>query len=146
MRHVHGPTVTSPLTGQLTGQLTGLLTRADRGARLSPYDPADAIFTTTRMLCADGAARGPRGLRRAIFAYNHACWYVRDVLAIAVGHTHRASSKRRYRQAAALCASHHHVRGYGRKHGARTKKSRPPRPVDRGDTEPLTTLADGAGR
>ena len=101
--------------------------RADRGARLSPYDPADAIFTAARMLCADGAARGPRGLRWAIFAYNHACWYVRDVLAIAVRHTHRASARRRYRQAAALCTSHHHVRGYGRKHGARTKKSRPPR-------------------
>jgi len=36
--------------------------RADRGARLTPYDPADAIFTAARMLCADGAARGPRGL------------------------------------------------------------------------------------
>jgi len=118
--------------------------RADPSAKLTPYNPADAIFTAARMLCADGARTGH--MQRAIFAYNHACWYVRDVLAIAVRHTHRASSKRRYRQAAALCTSHHHVRGYGRKHGARTKKSRPPRPVDRGDTEPLTTLADGAGR
>ena len=55
--------------------------RADPSAKLTPYNPKDAIFTAARMLCADGAATGH--LQRAIFAYNHACWYVRDVLAIA---------------------------------------------------------------
>jgi Transglycosylase SLT domain len=81
--------------------------RADRGRgrgrKLSPYDPKDAIFTAARMLCADGAAGGSaRGLRRAIFAYNHAHWYVRDVLAIAARYTaaasrgrHRAKGRRR---------------------------------------------------
>jgi hypothetical protein len=40
------------------------------------------------MLCADGAKGGSRkGLKRAIFAYNHAHWYVRDVLAIAARYT-----------------------------------------------------------
>jgi len=101
--------------------------RADPRARLTPYDPADAVFTAARMLCADGAARGPRGLRQAIYAYNHACWYVRDVLAIAGRYAHRQSRKRRFRQAAALCTSHHQGRGYGRKHGARTKKRHPHR-------------------
>ena len=58
--------------------------RADRAARLSPYNPPDAIFSAARMLCADGARGGSvRGLRGAIFAYNHAHWYVRDVLALA---------------------------------------------------------------
>jgi Transglycosylase SLT domain len=73
--------------------------RADRGRgrKLSPYDPPDAIFTAARMLCADGAAGGSaRGLRRAIFAYNHAHWYVRDVLAIAARYT-AAASRGRYR-------------------------------------------------
>jgi hypothetical protein len=62
----------------------------DRSARLSPYNPPDAIFSAARMLCANGAGdrsgRG-RGLREAIFAYNHARWYVRDVLALAGRYT-----------------------------------------------------------
>jgi hypothetical protein len=62
--------------------------RADRSARLTPYDPKDAIFSAARMLCADGARGGTRkGVRGAIFAYNHAHWYVRDVLAIASRYT-----------------------------------------------------------
>lgn len=56
--------------------------RADRSARLTPYNPQDAIFTAARMLCADGGGSA-RGLRGAVFAYNHAHWYVRAVLAIA---------------------------------------------------------------
>ena len=66
--------------------------RADRSAKLTPYDPADAIFTAARMLCADGAATGH--LQRAVFAYNHACWYVRDVLAIAA--RYRAQGRHRH--------------------------------------------------
>jgi hypothetical protein len=44
----------------------------------SPYDPADAIPAAARYLRASGA---PGDYRRAIFAYNHADWYVADVLA-----------------------------------------------------------------
>jgi hypothetical protein len=67
--------------------------KADRSARLSPYDPQDAIFSAARMLCADGAASGSAsGLRGAIFAYNHAHWYVRDVLALAAGYTATAAA------------------------------------------------------
>src|SRR3954449_4206423 len=42
-----------------------------------PYNPADAIFATARYLKAAGAEQD---LRRAIFAYNHADWYVDSVL------------------------------------------------------------------
>ena len=54
---------------------------ADPAQPVSPYDPADAIYTAARMLCADGARGGsPAGIDRAIFAYNHASWYVTEVL------------------------------------------------------------------
>ena len=55
---------------------------ADPGHLLTPYDPADAIYTAARMLCANGARGGTRaGIQQAIFDYNHATWYVTDVLA-----------------------------------------------------------------
>jgi cell wall-associated NlpC family hydrolase len=48
---------------------------------LSPYDPADAIYTTAAMLCARGARGGsPAGIENAVFAYNHAQWYVSEVM------------------------------------------------------------------
>jgi hypothetical protein len=54
---------------------------ADPGLPVSPYDPADAIYTAARMLCADGARGGSTAdIKQAIFAYNHAGWYVRAVL------------------------------------------------------------------
>jgi hypothetical protein len=45
-----------------------------------PWDPEDAMYSAARYLAAAGAARD---LPRAIFAYNHAWWYVRDVLDLA---------------------------------------------------------------
>jgi murein DD-endopeptidase MepM/ murein hydrolase activator NlpD len=45
--------------------------------RPNPYDPRDAIFSAARYLAANGA---PRHIRRALFAYNHALWYVDSVL------------------------------------------------------------------
>jgi Transglycosylase SLT domain len=54
---------------------------ADPSQPVSPYDPADAIYTAARMLCADGARGGSTaGIDQAIFAYNHAGWYVGEVL------------------------------------------------------------------
>jgi hypothetical protein len=50
---------------------------ADGSRRPNPYDPRDAIFAAARYLRANGA---PRNLREAIFAYNHADWYVAEVL------------------------------------------------------------------
>jgi cell wall-associated NlpC family hydrolase len=53
----------------------------DPGQPLSIYDPADAIYTAARMLCANGAHGGsPAGIEQAVFAYNHAQWYVTDVM------------------------------------------------------------------
>jgi membrane-bound lytic murein transglycosylase B len=44
----------------------------------------DAVPSAARMLCADGASQGTAtGLRAAVFAYNHATWYVNEVLALA---------------------------------------------------------------
>jgi Transglycosylase SLT domain len=46
-------------------------------------NPYDAVPSAARLLCADGATAGEAGLRGAIFDYNHAEWYVNDVLALA---------------------------------------------------------------
>lgn len=44
----------------------------------SRYDPHDAIYAASFYLCDNGMSRGD--LHAAIFAYNHADWYVRQVL------------------------------------------------------------------
>ncbi len=46
-------------------------------------DPLDAVPSAARMLCADGAAAGGTALAAAIFDYNHAHWYVSEVLTLA---------------------------------------------------------------
>ena len=45
-------------------------------------DPFDAVPSAARYLCAAGGATAA-GLPGAIFAYNHADWYVTEVLALA---------------------------------------------------------------
>jgi hypothetical protein len=40
--------------------------------------PAASLY-----LCRNGAGRGGQWLYNAIFSYNHADWYVREVLALA---------------------------------------------------------------
>ena len=50
---------------------------ANRDGRKDPFNPVDAIFAAARYLKAAGA---DQDLRRAIFAYNHADWYVDSVL------------------------------------------------------------------
>jgi hypothetical protein len=45
-----------------------------------PYNPADAIYSAARYL---NAAGGTKDIRRGLFAYNHAVWYVNEVLRIA---------------------------------------------------------------
>ena len=51
---------------------------ANGDGRRDPYTAADAIHAAARYLRASGA---PRDWRRALFAYNHADWYVEKVLA-----------------------------------------------------------------
>jgi hypothetical protein len=50
---------------------------------LNPYD---AVPSAARLLCADGAARGGAALSAAIFDYNHADWYVHEVLQLAAAY------------------------------------------------------------
>jgi cell wall-associated NlpC family hydrolase len=53
------------------------------------YDVADAVPAAADYLCANGAGE-PGRLSEAIFAYNHADWYVADVLAQAAAYTSSA--------------------------------------------------------
>ncbi|MGI9557764.1 MAG: lytic murein transglycosylase [Solirubrobacterales bacterium] len=50
---------------------------ANRDGRKDPYNPVDAICSAANYL---DAAGGTDDLRRSIFAYNHADWYVDEVL------------------------------------------------------------------
>jgi hypothetical protein len=52
-------------------------TDANGDKRKDPYNPVDAIFSAARYLRAAGAETD---LRKAVFAYNHADWYVDSVL------------------------------------------------------------------
>ena len=52
-------------------------TDANSDGEKDPYNPVDAIFAAARYLKAAGAEDD---LRRAIFAYNHADWYVDSVM------------------------------------------------------------------
>jgi hypothetical protein len=71
--------------------------------RRDVYDAADAILAAARFLRAAGA---PDDYRAAIFAYNHAAWYVNEVLAVATryrglstaqpGRVHRVSFSGRW--------------------------------------------------
>ncbi|GAA1082743.1 bifunctional lytic transglycosylase/C40 family peptidase [Kitasatospora arboriphila] len=51
----------------------------------TPWDPADAVHAAARLLCAHGA-RGGHDLQAAVYAYNHAQWYVDKVLAQAAAY------------------------------------------------------------
>ena len=50
---------------------------ANNDGRKDPYNPVDAICAAARYLRAAG---GDKDIRQAIFAYNHADWYVDEVL------------------------------------------------------------------
>jgi hypothetical protein len=66
----------------LSGSFNGVLARHEipPGGASPPsrYNPHDAIYAAAFMLCDDGVRRGD--LHAAIFAYNHADWYVKQVL------------------------------------------------------------------
>lgn len=47
------------------------------------WNPADAIYSAARYLCANGGGRGPQGLWNALWRYNHADWYVLMVVEVA---------------------------------------------------------------
>jgi Transglycosylase SLT domain len=56
---------------------------ADGDGKADINSPTDSVFSAARYLCAAGAGRGGQSLDNAIFSYNHAWWYVREVITIA---------------------------------------------------------------
>lgn len=58
----------------------------DGGPRANINDPVDAVYSAARYLCLAGGGRGGQSLYDAIYAYNHADWYVREVLNLAVAY------------------------------------------------------------
>jgi cell wall-associated NlpC family hydrolase len=57
--------------------VSGVATDEDGDGIASVYDPADAIAGAAKYLVAHGVQQNPA---TAIFAYNHASWYVQEVL------------------------------------------------------------------
>ena len=55
-------------------------TDADGNGIADPWNPVDAIYSAARYLAASGAASD---IRQAVFSYNHAWWYVNDVMQLA---------------------------------------------------------------
>jgi len=53
-------------------------TEVVRLQKVDPYNLEDAIFSAANYLAANGAAEG--NIEKAVFAYNHADWYVKEVL------------------------------------------------------------------
>ena len=67
----------------------GYATDGDGDGIADPWDPADAIASTARLLAANGAASGD--VAGAIFSYNHDPSYVAAVLAHAAAYENQAS-------------------------------------------------------
>ncbi|WP_283135532.1 NlpC/P60 family protein [Rhizohabitans arisaemae] len=61
-------------------KFNGYASDGDGDGWMDVYNPADAILGAARMLKRNGA---PENLERALFVYNRAMWYVRQVLEIA---------------------------------------------------------------
>src|SRR4029079_15643755 len=55
-------------------------TDADGDGIADPWNPVDAIYSARRYLAASG---GASVRRQAVFSYNHATWYVNDVMSLA---------------------------------------------------------------
>ncbi len=58
--------------------------------RATITNDADSIHSAANYLAALGAGEGGDGVRRALFGYNHATWYVNDVLAYAAHYATQA--------------------------------------------------------
>jgi hypothetical protein len=80
-----GPMQFLPATWQAYG------VDGDRDGRADIMNPFDAVPAAARYLCANGAGRGGRQLYNAVWRYNHADWYVRQVLGLAQAYAQRYS-------------------------------------------------------
>jgi cell wall-associated NlpC family hydrolase len=65
---------------KIPSKFNGYASDGDDDGVADVYNPADAILGAAKMLKRNGA---PGDLKRALFAYNHAMWYVEQVLDIA---------------------------------------------------------------
>lgn len=87
--HGRGPSCSTPNSAGAVGPMQFLPSTfaayASASGSPSPsiLDPRDAVFAAAAMLAADGVAADPWA---AIYAYNHADWYVATVVAWAVGY------------------------------------------------------------
>ena len=68
---------------KMPSKVNGYASDGDGDGWADIYNPADAILGAAKMLKRNGA---PDDLRRALFTYNRAIWYVDQVLAIAKGY------------------------------------------------------------
>ena len=83
----------APSAGCSSCRRPGCAGASTRTATASPIrgTPADAVYSAARYLAAAG---GQTDISRAIFAYNHADWYVREVLDLAQRVRQRADRRR----------------------------------------------------
>ncbi|MDH2428872.1 bifunctional lytic transglycosylase/C40 family peptidase [Sphaerisporangium sp. TRM90804] len=65
---------------KIPSKFNGYASDGDDDGVADVYNPADAILGAAKMLKRNGA---PSDVTRALFAYNHAMWYVEQVLVIA---------------------------------------------------------------
>jgi len=72
-----------PVGPPTTNDAEGFATDGDGDGLADPWDVADAVASTARMLAADGAAHDLSG---AVWAYNHDPHYVREVMALAASY------------------------------------------------------------
>lgn len=78
------PPMSVPAIGPPTRTtVDGYATDADGDGVADVWNPADATAAAARLLRANGA---PRDYRRAVFAYNHADWYVGEVFDLAASY------------------------------------------------------------
>ena len=63
----------------------------DGDGRADILNPFDAVYSAAFYLCDHGAGFGGQSLYDAVFAYNHADWYVKKVLALAEAYRARYS-------------------------------------------------------
>ncbi len=76
-----GPHQVIPVGPPTASNADGYATDGNGDGQADPWDPADAIASSARLLAAAGAPAG--NLTGAVFAYNHDPTYVRKVLALA---------------------------------------------------------------
>ena len=69
-----------PLGPPTASDADGFATDGDGDGVADPWDPADAVASTARMLAADG---GSSHITAAVWAYNHSTAYVDEVMALA---------------------------------------------------------------